>query len=104
MSSESRGGWKRSEDAVPFSDDMWKYRDMLIKTLRTHCERVKINEGRFQCYLLSELIDEHSCTAVIISNSFFFSIMNQTKTHNTCVIPINHIHTEASVSSVFSVA
>lgn len=36
---------ERSEDAVPFSDDTWKYGDMLIKTLRTHLERVKINEG-----------------------------------------------------------
>lgn len=29
---------ERSEDAVPFSDDTWKYGDMLIKTLRTHSE------------------------------------------------------------------
>ena len=35
----------RSTDAVPFSDDTWKYEDMLIKTLRPHLERVEINEG-----------------------------------------------------------
>lgn len=68
MSSESRGGWRGQRT---FSDDTWKYRDMLIKTLRTHWERVKINEGEFHCYLFSELIDEHSCAAVIIKGFFF---------------------------------
>lgn len=56
-----------SEDAVPFLDDTWKYGDMLIKTLRTHSERVKINEGASQkdftvVYLQSSL-----------TNCFFFS-------------------------------
>lgn len=36
---------ERSEEAVPLSDDTWKYGDMLIKTPRTHLERVKFNEG-----------------------------------------------------------
>lgn len=36
---------ERSEDAVPFLDDTLKYGDMVIKTLRTYSERLKINEG-----------------------------------------------------------
>lgn len=36
---------ERSEDAVPFLDDTWKYADIVIKTLRSYSGRLKINEG-----------------------------------------------------------
>ena len=66
---------ERSEDAVPLSDDTWKYGDMLIKTQRTHLERVKINEDS----PLFTFIEERSCAAVIISCLFFHYYSNKDK-------------------------
>lgn len=66
---------------MPFLDDTSKYGDMLIKTLWTHSERVKINEGAlpkdltvvyFQSPLTNTVTQQQSSTA---SFFFFFSLL-----------------------------
>lgn len=68
---------ERSQDAV----DTWKYGDMLIRTLRTHSQRV--NEGALtkNCIVVcfAELIAKHSCAVVIIYRLFFHYYLNQSK-------------------------
>lgn len=90
---------ERSEDAVPFLDDTWKYADFVIKTLRSYLERLKINEGAL-VKDFTVVYFQSSLTNAFLLIKRPFLLLIKTKTY---VIPINHIHTEASLSPIFSV-
>lgn len=95
---------------MPFLDDTRKYGDMLIKTLWTHSEGVKINEGAlpkdltavyFQSSLTNAVTQQRSSMAFFFL-FLFLPVIIQTKTKKIYAIPINRIHTNASASPILS--
>lgn len=89
---------ERSEDAVPVLADTWKYADIVIKTLRSYLERLKINERALVKDFTVVYFQSSLTNAFVLIKCPFLSII-KTKTF---IIPINLSPTEASMSYIYS--